>query len=97
MAGYQIIRQNTGMEETMSQINGTDETTVVNKRDNLINEMSKLEKDIRVAREVVLKSNEHGPLYTSISPEKANQQKRDLVFLNKDLARVKLEFEELDR
>jgi len=85
------------MADTMNQINSdTIQPATVNRRDDLLKDISNLEKELKKIQQGVLLSNEETPLSSSISPEQANQAQRDIVFLKRDLASKKSEIEKLD-
>jgi hypothetical protein len=89
---------NSEMDETMSEIEKQDlPVRPANMRDNLKIEISKIEKNINEAQAAVNDSNSSiEPAHSPITPEQANVQKKDLVFLRKDLRAKEMELKELD-
>jgi hypothetical protein len=88
---------NQDMNETMNEINQTDNTSAIgNKRQSLTEDIENLRKNIKAAQKEVNNSNLNTTLQASVSPEQANKNKRDLVFLERDLVDKQSEFEELD-
>jgi predicted GTPase len=88
---------NQDMNETMNEINQTDNMSAIgNKRQSLTEDIENLRKNIKAAQKEVNNSNLNTTLQASVSPEQANKNKRDLVFLERDLVDKQSEFEELD-
>jgi hypothetical protein len=85
------------MNETMSEINSADGApVVVNIRNSLESDIADIKKNILDAQEDVNNSNLETTLMSAITPEQANETKKILVFLKKDLANKQEQFKELD-
>jgi hypothetical protein len=85
------------MKDTMNEIDMQDQPVVsVNMRESLKSDIKSLERDIKDAQETADRSDEDAPSHTPISPEQANESKKNIVFLKKDLAQKKSQFEQLD-
>ena len=84
------------MNSTMDQIDLQDQRPVLNRRESLTSNILSLEKNIRQAEDEVRKSNEAPMGHMPITPEQANQRKKEIVFLKKDLAFKRSEIEELN-
>jgi predicted nucleic acid-binding Zn-ribbon protein len=83
------------MQETMNQINGI-QPSQGNLRDGMQAEITDLEQNLKDAEKAVQDGKDENA-YTPISPEKANENKRGLVFLRKALNDLKNRFSELDK
>lgn len=82
----------------MNEINNPDGFPVgLNKRQSLQSDIANLKKNIKNAQAEVENSNLASSLQTSISPEQANESKKKVVFLRKDLAAKQSEYEQLDQ
>lgn len=91
---------NISMAETMREIDKSDDETSTdtvshNKRENLEADISSIEKNIVAAQAVIDEDHEENT-YTPVSPEKANENKRNVVFLRKELESKKSEIKHLD-
>jgi hypothetical protein len=86
----------TDMDETMNEINGINHAGL-NMRDSLKVDISALEKNIKDAQDSADKSASEVYSYLPVSPEQANESKKNIVFLKKDLATKKSEYEKLDQ
>jgi len=85
------------MEDTMNQINSdAGQSIAVNRKDNLLLDISNLETDLKKAQREVLRATATMALSASITPEQANKTQRDIVFLKRDLANKKSEIAQLD-
>ncbi|MBX4187404.1 MAG: hypothetical protein KW802_04115 [Candidatus Doudnabacteria bacterium] len=80
------------MEETMNEIfgdapDGTD----------LLKDIARLEKEIKTSQQVITDSNEARTSYsTTLSPEASNDRRKNVVFLKKELQKMKDDYEHLD-
>lgn len=81
------------MKEIESDDNQIDAT--LSKRENLQADISTLEQNIKDAEQVIHDAQAENT-YTPVSPEQANENKRNVIFLKKDLASKKSEFDRLD-
>ncbi|MBX4205533.1 MAG: hypothetical protein KW788_05160 [Candidatus Doudnabacteria bacterium] len=86
---------NSTMQEIELQDQSQDQSTG-NKRTDLKSDIANLEQDIVDAEANVKRLKDEDP-YTPISPELANEHKRGIVFLRKDLEKKKAEFSDLDK
>jgi hypothetical protein len=84
------------MSDTMNQINFEGTPIGASRKESLLVEISNLQKNIKNAQAVVKKSHNDGPAFSATSPEKANELKKVLVFLNRDLTQKQLEYDTLD-
>jgi hypothetical protein len=86
----------TGMEETMKEIGLSDESQdKSHKAETLRTGIMNLEKDIKDAELRVEISNAEHRAYAPVTPEQANERKKNIVFLKKDLTKMKTEYEQL--
>jgi hypothetical protein len=84
------------MQETMDAIEyGSDSAVSVNKKDSLLSDISKLENEIQQAVKLLEQTDRTTPLYAAITPEQANLNRRNIVFLRKDLDSKRSEYDEL--
>lgn len=86
------------MESTMREIEDRELplSPKGNKREEILSDISSLEHEIKAAEDEIQESNDLQPSNRSVSPELANERKRHIVFLNKDLRNKQTEYEELD-
>lgn len=83
--------------ETMNEIEEQDAPrNRTNLRESLQSDISILEIQIKEAQETTDNQNQMPYGFNPVSPEQANEDKRNLVFLKKDLAQKKFEYEKLD-
>jgi hypothetical protein len=86
----------TDMDETMREIDHQDQPVVpANKREELQGDIKSLKADIVSAQET-MDSVETSDAYTPVSPEHANESKKNIVFLKKDLLKKQTEYDQLD-
>ena len=81
---------------TMNEIEIDDNPDIRNRRDDLNGEISKIQDDLNSAEAKVLTSESLVFGQMPISPEQANEMKKEIVFLKKDLDHKKTELKELD-
>jgi hypothetical protein len=83
------------MSETMMEINGDDnQGFVLDKKGTLLDIMKKLKIAIKNAQKIIDESNIESEIYSSITPEQANLNKKTIVFLKRDLADKQEEYEQ---
>ena len=81
------------MAETMTTIYGVESGHT---KADLQKEISKLKSHVKSASAEIIRSDESWSSYTTtVSPEKANERRRDIVFLKRDLANKQSEYDEL--
>jgi len=93
-----IANQDDSMTDTMDQIEKDDIPAVnLNRRDSLKSGIKNLETDIEKAQAEADRSSGEVYSHSPVSPEQANESKKNIVFLKKDLAKMKSEYEQLDQ
>ncbi|OGE73810.1 MAG: hypothetical protein A3C49_01270 [Candidatus Doudnabacteria bacterium RIFCSPHIGHO2_02_FULL_42_25] len=89
--------QQDDMNETMNQINQAEGPIVVlSMKESLEADITNLKKEIKHAQKEVENSNLLTALYTAITPEQANQIKKKVVFLKRELETKLSEYNLLD-
>ena len=83
------------MSETMNQINQEDAPVKI-KSETLEDDISNLEKDIKNAEDSAALVESQAYSHTPVSPEQANEVKKEIVFMKKNLASKKLELKDLN-
>ena len=87
--------QQTEMSETMRAIEN-EGRLVIGRRETLKNDITKLEDDIKYAEDCAASAEAEAYSHTPVSPEQANEAKKDIVFMKKDLENKKSEYKSLD-
>ena len=82
------------MSETLSQIENSD-SFVSDQKSSLLANIKNIEEDIRTAQQEINNNDFEPTAYAATSPEVAQKQHRNLVFLKRALEKLKSEFAQL--